>query len=521
MIAAILSTNDVKGGAARAAYRLHKGLKGIGQNSYMLVKQKFSPGTGKEIFKIDIKKSTNNQIKELFWSRFIQDQYINRNRTDLSNTIFTLPYPGYDLSKLKMIRESDIINIHWVSYFQSLTTIKKLFTTGKPVVWTLHDQGAFTGGCCYSAGCNEYINACERCPQIADDPFKLPHAILKDKIEYFKDANLTIVTPGKWLAGCAKKSRLFKDLRIEVIPNSVEIDRFFPVPKKEAKINLGIPGNSLTLLFVAESGNEKRKGFKELLEAIQICKRNSNFKQLVQKNMINILCLGEPSSNLNKAGIQVKSLGYIDSEEKIRDAYNAADLYIISSLEDNLPNTMLESMACGTPVAAFNVGGMPDMIKNGETGALAESVDPKKLSEAVLGLLFAPAKRERLGKNCRKLIEQSFALRHQAENYLALFKELLDEKSFLHNKRNVRKSTGKLAVKLDPGLGPNIKKIFIRVTKKKIVDALTNSGTHRRLLKWITKFCIRFTPIPVIILLYKIQPKKIKKKLELFLLSHS
>lgn len=511
MVAAIISTNDKKGGAGRAAYRLHKGLKKIGHHSHMIVRIKSS--TDREILEIDIKKNSTARIKQQLLGKFIQGQYINQNRTPVSNTIFTLPYLGYDLSKLEIIRDADIINMHWVSYFLSLATIKKLLRMGKPVVWTLHDQWAFTGGCHYSAGCNNYINSCGNCPQIADDPFFLPHAILKDKINDFKGERLTIVSPSKWLGDCARSSRLFKDFRIEVIPNSLEIDRFFPVSKKEAKKKFGIPGDSMTLLFVAEMGYEKRKGFKELLEAIQICKNDRSFKQLMQRDMINILCFGEPNKNLNKLGIQVKSLGYIHSDEKIRDAYNAADLYVLPSLEDNLPNTMLESMACGTPVVAFNVGGIPEMIENGKTGAIAANIDSKKLGEAILGLLLDPSKRERLGKNCRKLIEQRFALHHQAENYLALFKELLNEKRFQNNNRNEIKPNGKCEVELDATLGTNVKKIFIAVSKKKIVDAITNNVSNLRLLKKIIKRCIRFIPVFVIILLFRIQPKKIKDKL--------
>lgn len=520
MIISILNTSDIKGGAARAAYRLHKGLNEIEQDSYMIVRKKKLPDNNKDVFKIDIRKSTNNQIKEHFFGKFVQNQYINLNRTELSNTVFTLPYPGYNLSKLEVIQGSDIVNMHWIAYFQSIITIKKLFNLEKPVVWTLHDQWAFTGGCHYSAGCNEYMNACANCFQIADDSLHLPHAILKDKAKYFKNANLTIVTPSKWLAACAKKSSLFKDLRVEVIPNSLEIDWFYPVPKKDAKKNIGIPEDSLTLLFVAEMANEKRKGFKELLDTLQMCKKDSHFRQLMQRDIINILCFGEPNNDLNKLGIQVKSLGYINSYEKIRDAYNAADLYVLSSLEDNLPNTMLESMACGTPVVAFNVGGVPEMIRNGETGALTASIDSKKLSEAILGLLLDPTKRERLGKNCRKLIEQRFALHHQAENYLALFKELLNQKNSQYHKRDEMKKSEKSEVALDAGLGPNVKRIFIKVSKKKIVDAITDYVSYKRLLKKITKCSIRFIPVFVIILLYRIQPKKVKDKLMKVLMKH-
>jgi len=507
MIITQLNLTDTKGGAAIAAFRLHKGLNKIGQSSYMVVRKKVS--SNPKVFQAALKESPNNRVKALLWRKFLQDDYIARGRTGVSNTVFSLPYPGYDLTKSGIIRGSDIINMHWVTYFQSIVSLKKLFRTGKPIVWTLHDQWAFSGGCHYSAGCEQYMDACASCPQLAADPFRLPRTVLSDKIDNFKDADLTIVTPGRWLASCAKKSKLFKDLRIEVIPNSLETDRFYPISKKEAKKNTGVPEDSLTLLFVAEIVSEKRKGFTELLQAIHTCKKDPRFKQLIEKNKIHILCLGEPSYELDRAGIPIKPLGYLNSKEKIRNAYNAADLYILSSLEDNLPNTMLEAMACATPVVSFNVGGMPDMIRNGETGALAEDRDPEKLSEAILDLLFDPGKRERLGKNCRKLIEEKFALHHQAENYLALYEDLLRQKKtrpVQPGGDRVEKNTAKL----DGGLSADMRKAFVKILKKGIVDAFPENSAAMRLLKSIIKPGIRLTPVFFIILLYRLLPRKIK-----------
>ncbi|MCK5057137.1 MAG: glycosyltransferase family 4 protein [Candidatus Aminicenantes bacterium] len=509
MIITQLNLTDTKGGAAIAAFRLHKGLNKIGQTSYMIVRKKLS--SNRKVFQVALKESPNNRVKAFLWRKFLQDQYIALNRTDVSNTVFSLPYPGYDLTKSEIIRGSDIINLHWIAYFQSIVTLKKLFRTGKPIVWTLHDQWAFSGGCHYSSGCEQYMDACAACPQLTTDPFLLPRAVLLDKIEYFKGANLTIVTPGQWLASCAKKSKLFKDLRVEVIPNSLETDRFYPISKKDAKKSIGVPEDSLTLLFVAEIVSEKRKGFTELLQAIHTCKKDPRFKQLIEKNKIHILSLGESSAELDRAGIPVKPLGYLNSKEKIRNAYNAADLYILSSLEDNLPNTMLEAMACATPVVAFNVGGMPDMIRNEETGALAENRDPEKLSEAILGLLFDPGKRERLGKNCRKLIEEKYALHHQAENYLALYEDLLRQKKPQPIQPGSDQFEKNIA-KLDGGLSANMRKGFVKALKRGIVDAFPDHSAVMRLFKNIIKSGIRVTPVFFIILLYRLLPKKIKNK---------
>ena len=515
-----LNLTDIKGGAAIAAYRLHKGLRQIGQDSYMLVRKKLS--TDQDVFQVEAGETASQRVKALFWRKFLQDQYIDANRSELSNSMFTLTYPGYDLAKSKIIREADIIDMHWISYFQSIVSLKKLLRTGKPVVWTLHDQWAFTGGCHYAAGCDGYITGCATCPQLRDDPFHLPRAVLQDKIDYFRGAGLTIVTPSRWLARCAEKSNLFKNLRIEVIPNSIETGYFYPISKKEAKKKAGVPEDSLTLLFVAEVNSEKRKGFKELLEAIRFCMKDPRFKQMQQKKRVHILCMGEPSAELDGAGIPLIPLGYLKSEEKIRNAYNAADLYILPSLEDNLPNTMLEAMACGTPVVSFAVGGMPDMIENGKTGALAENLSPEKLGEAILGLLFDPEKRERLGKNCRELIEQKYALHHQAENYLTLYKDLLEQNRVSRSVQvSVTSTTGAGAGKsgadavnaaaFDGGLSPKVKKVFAKVLKKGIAAAVPDNKASGKLIKTLTKLATTITPVALMMLLYRLMPGGLKE----------
>ncbi len=169
----------------------------------------------------------------------IQDQYLNRNRTELSNTFFSLSYPGWDISRLPLAQAADVINLHWVADFQSPPTLKRLFEVGKPVVWTLHDQWAFTGGCHYSAGCEGYRSSCTGCPQLREDPYDLPAAILGDKLDAFRNAKLTIVTPSHWMAECARSSRAFRDVPVRVIPNGLETDIFQPASKARAKTELG------------------------------------------------------------------------------------------------------------------------------------------------------------------------------------------------------------------------------------------------------------------------------------------
>jgi glycosyltransferase involved in cell wall biosynthesis len=416
-----VSTYDISGGAARATYRLHRGLRQVGQDCRMVVTQKETDD--EFIIPVSAQESDENRTVDFFLSRVIQGRYIDAHRTEMSNTLFSLPCSGLDLSSLSLVQGADVINLHWVARFQSTFSLGRLFSLKKPVVWTLHDQWAFTGGCHYSAGCLKYRTDCVKCPQLDDDPFQLPATTLKDKAALFRDANLTIVTPSRWMAKCARESVLFRDLRIEVIPNSLEIDLYTPLSDGE-RMEPGPEGGMVTLLFGGEDGNEKRKGFKELMKAVQHCLKDERFQDLVKRSSLRLICFGRPNHEIAALGIPVEALGFLDSDAKIRNAYAGADIFILPSLEDNLPNTILEAMSCGTPVVAFEIGGIPEMVQSGITGELAPSGEWEKLGNALLSLIFNPEKREAMRRACRKKIETEYPLHVQAQAYLALYRDL-------------------------------------------------------------------------------------------------
>ena len=429
-----LSTYDIRGGAARATYRLHRGLRNIGQDNRMLVRHKET----NDDFVSEVCLEQNPDTNPFFLEVPIQEHYINAHRTDLSNTLFSLPYPGCDISRLPLVQEADIINLHWVSRFQSLVTLRHIFALGKPVVWTLHDQWAFTGGCHYSSGCEKYRSNCIECPQLTEDPFFLSEAIMHDKEALFRNANLTIVTPSRWMGRCARGSRLLKSSRIEVIANSLETDIYSPVPKRQAKERLGIPQDAVTFLFGAIDGTEKRKGFVELVAAIDFCRQNSVLQGLLRKDKLWLLCFGDPNEQVESIGIPFVSLGKLKTDKDISDAYSAADIFVLPSLEDNLPNTVLESMSCGTPVVAFDVGGIPDMVTNGVNGLLIKAFDSQHMGEAIVSLVLDSHKRVAMGKAGREAAVMDYALNVQAQNYLDLYEDLLsqDQASTLLTKDN-------------------------------------------------------------------------------------
>ncbi len=416
-----ISTYDIKGGAARATYRLHRGLRHMDQDSGMLVRYKETD----DDFVSALGQKQETDEKAFFLKVPIQEQYIDAHRTDISNTLFSLPYPGYDISRSPLVQNADIINLHWVSQFQSPVTLKHVFALGKPVVYTLHDQWAFTGGCHYASGCKEYQSSCKTCPQLASDPFSLPETVLWDKEALFQNANLTIVTPSRWMGRCARESRLFKSLRVEVIANSLETDLYSPLPKDQAKKRLEIPENAVTFLFGAIDGTEKRKGFAELIGAMKSSLENEFFQELLRKDQLRLLCFGKPNGQLESMGIPVISLGRLGTDEEIRDAYSAADIFLLPSLEDNLPNTILESMSCATPVVAFDVGGVSDMVTDGVNGLLVKAFDTQQMGEAIVALALDPEKRFSMGKAGRERAVRDYPLDVQAGNYLNLYDDLL------------------------------------------------------------------------------------------------
>ncbi|MDX1959888.1 MAG: glycosyltransferase [Leptospiraceae bacterium] len=418
----ILNTNDISGGAARAMYRLHKGLKLLGEDSRVFCKKKQS--TDLNVFEIE---DTNNDVSEEKVLSTLAQEYFNYNRTEISNTIFSYPYPDYQFPQT-LIDDTDIFNLHWVSYFLSPNSISKLLDSGKPVVWTLHDEWPFTGGCHYTAGCLKFIDDCSSCPQIKSIDSKLPKQVLAEKIASFQN-RLTIITPSHWLAQRARKSKLFKDSRIEVIPNSIELDLFKATIKTEAKAELEIPIDSFAILFGAENGNEKRKGFHHLIDALNILKSNESWKEA----KVHILVLGNPSDEIVQLGINYTSFGNVKDDLLISKIYSAADVYVLPSIEDNLPNTMLESLACETSVIAFETGGIIDVVLENQTGYLAKLNDSKSLAQKILESYLDESKRKELGKTGRLKIEKEFGLEIQAKRYKNLFRELLEKN---HKQKN-------------------------------------------------------------------------------------
>jgi glycosyltransferase involved in cell wall biosynthesis len=290
---------------------------------------------------------------------------------------------------------------------------------GVPVFWTLHDMNAFTGGCHYDAGCGRYEQSCGTCPQLdSGRPDDVSHRIwLRKKRAFAQIAldQLHFISPSHWLADTLKRSSLLANRPVTVIPYGVDIDDFAPRDRRLARNVLGIPPDAAAILFVADSVENRRKGFARLAEVLADLRDVPNLWAIsVGRN--------KPVANFSAEHLH---LGYVDNDRLLSLIYSAADAFAIPSLQDNLPNTVLESMACGTPVVGFDVGGIPDMVRPGVTGFLAPMGDVTAFRVALSTLLQDSVLRAELAANCRRLAKEEYALDIQASHYLRLYKSVV------------------------------------------------------------------------------------------------
>jgi glycosyltransferase involved in cell wall biosynthesis len=413
----IISTNDCEGGAARAAFRLHRGLRAAGVESSMLVSSKTSSlDSVQQVHPVPARDA-------FFWD-LLQMHAVHFNRTPVSNTYFSLCQRGTDVSTHPLVTGADVIHLHWIADFQSCPSLTRLLALGKPVLWTLHDQRPFTGGCHYSAGCDRYKTDCAGCPQLVHD-MGLARALLADQLELLAADRITVVALSRWMAACARESRLFARSPIEVVPNGLETDVFVPMDREQARLQLGLPAQECLILFGADYGAEQRKGFHKLQEALDHCMENPAFARQIQEGRIQLISFGQPADGAAGSMSHVRNMGRINDDATMARLYAAANLFVLPSIEDNLPNTVMEAMSCGTAVVAFGVGGVPDMVEEGVTGCLAPPADAKKLAELLAGLVTDPDRLEAMGKAGRRRVEAEFSLARQAGRHLEVYSKLV------------------------------------------------------------------------------------------------
>jgi len=406
-----VSTTAQLGGAGIAAYRLNQGLRSMGVDSWMLVNKKKQPDdfiispTGK----LDKIAARLNPYLERIPGRF------SRQNLDRVSPSWS---PGGVVSRIKA-QSPDIVNLHWVN--DGFLRIESLPAIPQPVVWTLHDMWAFSGGEHYVGESTRYIEgySAENRPA-SETGLDVNRWIWRRKKKSWSAIDrMVIATPSKWLAACAQQSDLFRNLRVEVLPNGVDHERFHPLEHVIARRILGIPEDKKLVLFVEGSWNtDKRKGFHLLAQALE------KLEHAVVPDNYQLVVLGK-SSGANTFSMKTRYLGKLHDEISMALVYAAADVFVAPSIEENLANTVLESLSCGTPVVAFNIGGMPDMIDHRKNGYLAPGFDPEVLARGIQWVVEDEKRWKELSEQARATVVQSFTLQKSASRYMALYNELL------------------------------------------------------------------------------------------------
>jgi glycosyltransferase involved in cell wall biosynthesis len=413
-----VSTEDISGGAGRATYRLHTGLRRLGLDSSMYVVNRRSKDVDVAVFDASMK--WTDRIRRRLRRRRIARDFARYGASRPAGfEIFSDDRGEFGEDLVQHLPPCDIMNLHWIARYVDYETFFSAVPKKIPVVWRIADMNPITGGCHYDEGCGKYLVGCGSCPQLgSDDPHDLSRQVWTRKQKIFggvEPHRLHFVALNRWMASNLAQHPFLNRFPVTIIPNGLDTDIFVPRDRKAAREILRFPHDATIVLFVASNVHIRYKGFLPLIEALSGLKERSNLL-LVSVGATSQLKLGIPIPHMN--------LGPINDDRLLALTYNAADLFVIPSLQDNSPNTVLESMACGIPVVGFETGGVPDMVRHGVTGLLAPCNDVAALRAAIEDLIQKPSKREEMGVNSRRVALHEYSLAVQARRYSELYQSL-------------------------------------------------------------------------------------------------
>jgi glycosyltransferase involved in cell wall biosynthesis len=322
-------------------------------------------------------------------------------------------------------RGSDVIHLHWIAKLIDYPSFFAAIPDDFPIVWTLHDMNALTGGCHYTVGCEAYATECGHCPllgfrgarDLAQRSFQVKRAALSGK-------NLHVVAASRWLEREARRSPILAGARgFSTIPYGLDTKQFAPREQSASRRRLQLPDDAVVVAFGAEAVDNVRKGVRPLLRAMARLRSSPR--------VMGVFFGRGTVPVIDEALPELRSVGFIGDAEEQAALYSAADLLVLPSLEDNLPQTGLEAMACATPVVGFDVGGIPDFVRHGETGLLANVPDVADLARQIQRLVDSPDERRAMGRQARRLIEREFCQENTAAQYLRLYQRLTAERGAL------------------------------------------------------------------------------------------
>lgn len=403
-----ISTWDNVGGSARAAYRLHTGLKRLGMRSRMLVGHKSTDDPDVRV----IGGRVGGEI-ERRWGRVVDG---------LGLQYFCYP-SSFTLGRTRWVAEADVIqlfNTHG-GYFSHLAL--GLLSRRRPVVWRLSDMWPMTGHCGYSYDCERWKNGCGSCPHLSEYPglaLDTTAFLWRVKRRIYETSRLTIVATSRWMADIVRRSPLLGRFPVHLIPNGVDTAVYRPLPKGAARQQLGMNAAGRVLLFSASSVSLERKGAAYLKEAL----RRMSEETLPPTTL---LVVGEHAQEWQAAGrFPTTCLGAVRDDATMALVYAAADVLVLPTLAENLPNAIVEGMACGTPAVAFDVGGVSDVVRHLDTGYLVTLRDAADLAKGIALLLHDRGLRETLAGRCREAAVAEYSLELQARRFAALYSAVIE-----------------------------------------------------------------------------------------------
>jgi glycosyltransferase involved in cell wall biosynthesis len=416
---ALLSTYDLVGGAARATYRLHQGLRAIGVDSLLTVQAKVSgdpsvlapPGLPGRLGPLEARVR-----------RFLHSLPVRLRRGRPPGVFTAAALPDRLAPRLAALAP-DLVHLAWVA--DGFLRIESLPRLRRPLVWTLHDSWAFTGGCHVPYDCARYRERCGRCPALGSARERdLSRAVWERKERSWGSLDLTLVAPSRWLAEAARSSALLGGRRVEVIRNGLDLERFRPGDAREARASLGLPSEARVLLFAGVAALEDpNKGFPLLAAALGALGSQGWGKRL----LLVVLGASAPAGADGAAatGVPIRYVGRVDDERRLALYYVAADALVAPSIQENQPNTVSEALACGTPCVAFRASGMVDLVEHEGVGYLARPYESADLARGIAWVLEDEGRRRALSERARRWALEELSLTRAAHKHLALYEEIL------------------------------------------------------------------------------------------------
>ena len=413
----LINTSERIGGAAVACSRLMNALKNNGIKAKMLVRDKQTDQI--TVVALD---SSWRLVWRFVWERLVilAANRFKKHRlfeVDIANT-------GTDVTSLPEFQQADVIHLHWVNQgMLSLRGLDKILSSGKPIVWTMHDMWPFTGICHYSGACQRYREeGCHHCPMLYGGGGRRDLSVrtFLRKQALYRGRRITFVACSQWLADLAHRSILLDGQTVMHIPNAINVNLFSPHDKQEARRRCLLPDDLQLVLFGAVKITDPRKGVSYLVEACRLlADRYPEWRERVA-----IVAFGNQSRQLqDMLPLKVYPLDFVKDEHRLVDIYNAVDLYVTPSLEDNLPNTIMEAMACGTPCVGFQVGGIPEMIDHLHNGYVARYRSAEDLAEGIRWTLTDPGYPSLCEEAARKAVTH-YSERAIAKRFIDLYNKV-------------------------------------------------------------------------------------------------